>query len=308
MKTPSAAENNPCPIEINALTRRFGAKPAVDNVSLTVPGGIVFGLVGENGAGKTTLIKHILGLLKAEAGSVRVFGLDPVKDPVGVLGRIGYLSENRDLPEWMRVEELLRYTQAFYSNWDAEYAEQLRAQFDLDPAARIRNLSRGESAKAGLLLALAHRPELLLLDEPSSGLDPVVRRDILEAIIRTVAHEGRTVVFSSHLLEEVERISDRVAMMHQGQVVLCGPLDDIKQKHHRLTLHFETPLRQAPTLRGALSVAGAGREWTVICDGARSELTAAAASLGARIVAEHTPSLDEIFVARVGKKTSTPTL
>jgi ABC-2 type transport system ATP-binding protein len=305
MKTPSSSEASPYPVKVSGLTRRFGAKSALDNVSLTVPAGMVFGLVGENGAGKTTLIKHILGLLKAEAGSVRVFGLDPIKDPVAVLSRIGYLSENRDLPEWMRVEELLRYTQAFYSKWDAQYAEQLRAQFNLDPSARIRNLSRGESAKAGLLLALAHRPELLLLDEPSSGLDPVVRRDILEAIIRTVAEEGRAVLFSSHLLEEVERISDQVAIMHQGRVVLSGPLEDIKQKHHRLTLHFERPLLQAPALRGALSIAGAGREWTVICDGARAELTAAAASLGARIVAEHTPSLDEIFVARVGKKTST---
>ena len=308
MKTPSSSEASPYPVNVSGLTRRFGAKSALDNVSLTVPAGMVFGLVGENGAGKTTLIKHILGLLKAEVGSVRVFGLDPVKDPVAVLSRIGYLSENRDLPEWMRVEELLRYTQAFYSKWDAQYAEELRAQFNLDPSARIRNLSRGESAKAGLLLALAHRPELLLLDEPSSGLDPVVRRDILEAIIRTVAEEGRAVLFSSHLLEEVERISDQVAIMHQGRVVLSGPLDDIKQKHHRLTLHFERPLLQAPALRGALSIAGAGREWTVICDGARAELTAAAASLGARIVAEHTPSLDEIFVARVGKKTSTPGL
>jgi len=308
MKTPSASESSHPAIAIHSLTRRFGARPAVDDVSLTVQPGIVFGLVGENGAGKTTLIKHILGLLKAEVGSVRVFGLDPVKDPVGVLGRTGYLSENRDLPEWMRVEELLRYTQAFYPKWDCQFAERLRAQFNLDSSARIRNLSRGESAKLGLLLALAHRPELLLLDEPSSGLDPVVRRDILEAIIRTVAEEGRTVLFSSHLLEEVERISDQVAMMHQGKVVLCGPLDDIKQNHRRLTLHFETPLLQAPALRGALSIAGAGREWTVICDGARSELTAAALSLGARIVAEHTPSLDEIFVARVGKKTSTPAL
>jgi len=295
--------DNPA-IQIHSLTRRFEGRAVLDNVSLQLPRGIVFGLVGENGAGKTTLIKHLLGLLKAEQGSVRVFGLDPVTDPVGVLGRVGYLSENRDLPDWMRLDELLRYTQAFYSRWDSDYAEQLRAQFCLQPSARIRNLSRGESAKAGLLLALAHRPELLLLDEPSSGLDPVVRRDILGAIIRTVAEEGRTVLFSSHLLEEVERISDQVAMLHQGKVVLCGPLEDIKQKHHRLTLRFEAPLHQPPLLPGALSVAGSGHEWTAICNGARHELTAAALSLGARVVAEETPSLDEIFVARVGRKTS----
>jgi ABC-2 type transport system ATP-binding protein len=264
----------------------------------------VFGLVGENGAGKTTLIKHILGLLKAESGSVRVFGRDPVADPVGVLGRIGYLSELRDLPPWMRVDELIRYSRAFYPKWDAGYAESLRRQFGLEPGARIKNLSRGESAKAGLLVALAHRPELLLLDEPSSGLDPVVRRDILEAIIRTVADEGRTVFFSSHLLDEVERVSDRLAMMVDGQVVLEGPLDDIKASHHQFTLRFEMAQARPPSLARALSVAGAGQEWTVICNGGRGELVDAAGKLGARIVAERSPSLDEIFVARAGRKTS----
>jgi len=289
-------------IEIKSLSRRFGSKLALDNVSLGVPGGVVFGLVGENGAGKTTLIKHILGLLKAQSGSVRVFGLDPVTDPVGVLGRVGYLSEQRDLPLWMRVDELLRYTQAFYLKWDAAYAEQLRRQFGLDPASQIKSLSRGECAKAGLLLALAHRPELLLLDEPSSGLDPVVRRDILEAIIRTVADEGRTVFFSSHLLDEIERVSDHIAMMVSGNVVLSGPLDAVKQSHHRLTLRFGTARARPPALAGALSVHGGGQEWTVICNGTLSELMAAAANLGARVVEQGVPSLEEIFVARAGAK------
>src|SRR2546421_6365004 len=232
MNAPTSPPNQPV-IVINGLSRRFKSKLALDTVSLNVERGQVFGLVGENGAGKTTLIKHILGTLKPESGSVRVFGLDPVAHPSQVLGRIGYLSENRDLPAWIRVDELLRYVQAFYPRWDASYAEELRKQFALEPNAKIKELSRGELAKAGLLVALAYRPELLLLDEPSSGLDPVVRRDILEAIIRAVADEGRTVLFSSHLLEEVERVSDEVAMMHAGTVLWSGPLDEIKAGHHR---------------------------------------------------------------------------
>src|ERR1700744_2678765 len=120
-------------VAVTDLSRHFGAKTVLDNVSLYVPKGGVFGLVGENGAGKTTLIKHILGLLKAESGTVRVFGLDPAAEPVSVLGRIGYLSEQPDLPGWMRVDELLRYTKAFYPNWDSAYAERLRVQFGLDP-------------------------------------------------------------------------------------------------------------------------------------------------------------------------------
>jgi ABC-2 type transport system ATP-binding protein len=294
----------PHAVEITGLTRRFGSKLALNQVSLQVKPGRVFGLVGANGAGKTTLIKHLLGRLKAESGSVRVFGFDPVADPVAVLGRIGYLSENRDLPGWMRVDELLRYTAAFYPKWDMAYAEELRRQFGLENSAKIKTLSRGENAKAGLLIALAYRPELLLLDEPSSGLDPVVRRDILEAIIRTVADEGRTVLFSSHLLEEVERVADDLAMMFNGQVVLTGALDAVKENHHRLILRFDTAQSSAPKVSGVLSLTGSGQEWTAICNGKRDEAIAAAARAGGRVVAEDSPSLDEIFVAWAGVKST----
>ena len=303
MNTP-ASSSTPV-IGISDLSRRFKSKLALDTVSLNVERGQVFGLVGANGAGKTTLIKHILGLLKAESGSVRVFGLDPVAEPVAVLSRVGFLSEDRDLPGWMRVDELIRYTRAFHAKWDAAYAEQLRQKFQLDPTARIKQLSRGELAKAGLLVALAHRPELLLLDEPSSGLDPVVRREMLEAIVRTVADEGRTVFFSSHLLDEIERVSDRVAMMACGRVVLQGRLDEILESHFRLTLRFPTPPPAPPKLAGALLVTGSGLEWTVLCNGARGELADAVVKLGARIVDETAASLDEIFLTRVGGERST---
>jgi ABC-2 type transport system ATP-binding protein len=297
--SPSSAE---AVIAIAGLSRRFGSKTVLDEVSLYVPRGCVFGLVGENGAGKTTLIKHILGLLKPSAGTVRVFGRDPVADSVGVLSRVGYLSEYRDLPNWMRVDELLRYTQAFYPAWDEQYAEELREQFALDPAARVKTLSQGQQAKAGLLIALAFRPELLLLDEPSTGLDPVVRRDILEAIIRTVAEEGRTVLFSSHLLDEIERVSDQLAMIRQGKIVLCGALDEIKSAHRRIVLRFENPQSAPPKFDHALSLVGSGREWTALCNGGREELAASAISLGARVVSEQVPTLDEIFVAQAGQK------
>jgi ABC-2 type transport system ATP-binding protein len=218
-------------INVSELTRRFGAKTALDSVSVSMPRGAVYGLVGANGAGKTTLIKHILGLLRAESGSVRVFGLDPVADPVAVLSRIGYLSEENDIPGWMSIDELIRYSRAFYPAWNDAYAKELRRAFALDPAAKIRNLSKGQKARAGLLIALAHRPELLVLDEPSSGLDPIVRRDILGAVIRTIADEGRTVLFSSHLLEEVEQVADHVTMINEGKIVLSAPLDAIRESH-----------------------------------------------------------------------------
>jgi ABC-2 type transport system ATP-binding protein len=287
-------------IEIKGLTRCFGPKIAVDDVSLTVPRGAVFGLVGANGAGKTTLLRHLLGVLKAQSGTVRVFGLDPVRETVGVLSRIGYLSEENDLPGWMRVDELLRYTQAFYPKWDAAYAEELRQTFALDPHARVKTLSKGQRARAGLLIALAYRPEMLVLDEPSSGLDPIVRRDILGAIIRTIAEEGRTVLFSSHLLDEVERVCDHVAMMNEGKIVFSAGLEDIKESHHRLTLRFDDPRSQPPVLPGVLTWAGAGHEWTAVFNGRLGALQEAAALCGGSVVEKRVLSLDEIFVAQVG--------
>jgi ABC-2 type transport system ATP-binding protein len=286
-------------IEIRCLTRHFGNQRALDEISLSVPRGGVFGLIGGNGAGKTTVIKHVLGLLKAQSGSVRVFGLDPVQNPVGTLGRIGYLSEDRDLPDWMSVAELMRYTQAFFPSWDEAYAAELREAFDLDPKAKIKNLSRGQRARAGLLAALAHRPDLLVLDEPSSGLDPVVRRDILGAIIRTIADEGRTVLFSSHLLDEVERVADRVAIIHEGRILLTAPMDEIKETHRRMTLRFGQSHRQPPTLVGALSFEGEGSDWTYICSGESRQLRQAAEAIGATVMEDAPLSLDEIFVSRV---------
>jgi ABC-type multidrug transport system ATPase subunit len=293
-------------IDIRGLERSFGAKAALDGVTLAVPRGTVFGLVGVNGAGKTTLIRHVLGLLKAQRGSVSVLGRDPVADPVGVLARVGYLSEENDLPGWMRVGELLRYTRAFYPNWDDAYAEQLRQSFALDPAARIKSLSKGQKARAGLLIALAYRPELLVLDEPSSGLDPVVRHDILGAIIRTIAEEGRTVVFSSHLLEEVERVSDHVTMLHAGRIVFSAALDDIKATHRRLTLRFEKPRSGPPVVPGVVSWKGSGQEWTAYSETPPDVVQALLRDTGGRVVDERIPSLDEIFVARVGTKCSEP--
>jgi ABC-2 type transport system ATP-binding protein len=236
-------------IEIANLTRRFGEQTALASVTLSLPRGGVYGLVGANGAGKTTLIKHVMGMMRAESGTVRIFGRDPVADPVGVLSRIGYLSEENDLPGWMSVGELVRYSRAFFPAWDEVYAEQLRLSFALDLSAKVKTLSKGQKARAGLLIALAHRPELLVLDEPSSGLDPIVRKDIHGAILRTIADEGRTVLFSSHLLEEVEQVADHVTMINRGSIILSAPLNEIKAAHR---------------------------------------------------IGELTPSLDEIFVAKVG--------
>ena len=300
MKVPSSSSAEAV-ISLCNLSCRFGKTQALREVTLHVPEGGVYGLVGENGAGKTTLIKHVLGLMRPQAGTVRVCGRDPVRDPVEVLSKIGYLSEYRDLPQWMRVDELLRYTAAFYSTWDVGFAESLRDQFDLDPAARVRHLSQGQQAKAGLMLALAYRPEVLVLDEPSSGLDPVVRRQILETMIRSVANEGRTVFFSSHLLDEIERVSDHLALIHQGEILSSGRLETLQEAHVLLHVEFDQPRSSLLCESGVLRWTGAARSWTALCQRPVNDVIQWVGTIGGRVVGEDVPSLDEIFFGRVSK-------
>lgn len=288
-------------VDVAGLHRSFQSKPALRNVSLQIPEGCVFGLVGENGAGKTTLLNHLLGLLKPTSGSVRVFGLDPVQNPSDVLGRIGYLSEQRDLPAWMRIDQLMSYTRGFFPQWDQSFADELIEMFGLDPGQRLKSLSRGQIARVGLLAAIAHRPDFLLLDEPSSGLDPVVRRDILTAIIRTVADDGRTVLFSSHLLDEVQRVSDHIAILHEGELILCKQLEAVLEEHIRLTVRLPEATSSAPVIPGAINCQGDGAEWNVLCNGRRKEVEQWALSMQAEIMEARSPSLEEIFVGHVGR-------
>jgi ABC-2 type transport system ATP-binding protein len=288
-------------VEVNDLSRSFGDETALDGVSFRATAGQVYGLVGANGAGKTTLLKHLLGLLSATSGSVRVFGLDPVTDPVGVLSRVGYLSEEHELPEWMRVDELMRYTQAQRPTWDAAYARELLETFGLDPARKIKELSRGMRAQTGLISAVAHRPELLILDEPSSGLDAVVRRDILDAIVRAVADDGRTVIFSSHLLDEVERMSDHVTLIHQGRVTLSGVLDEVRGAYRRSRVRFAEHFDKPPVLENALLMEGGGRTWSVVHSGPLEQFRQSVTARGGEVVESRDATLEEIFLARAGR-------
>lgn len=287
------------PVRAMALTRRFGKKTALDDVSLDVRPGRVFGLVGENGAGKTTLMRHVMGLLRPTGGSVFVFGYDPVKQPEEALGRIGYLSENRDLPNWMRVRETMAFTKPFFRDWDDAFAEELREMFDLDPAAKVKSLSRGQRAQLGLTLALAHRPPLLVLDEPSSGLDPVVRRDILTAIIRTVADEGRTVFLSSHLLDEVESVADDVALLHNGRILFSAPLEQVKSAYHFFTFRLKDDNGPPDLPKQALALRETAGEWTVMWKGDKGVARALLAERQATIIEESAPSLEDIFISHI---------
>jgi ABC-2 type transport system ATP-binding protein len=287
-------------VNVQHISRRFGSTQALDDVTLAIPEGLVFGLVGTNGAGKTTLIRHIMGLLRPERGSVTVFGFDPVSNPTHVLSRLGYLSEVSELPEWMRVDELLRFTRAFYPSWDESYAESLVRTFELDRDRKIQELSKGQRARFGLVLALAPRPRLLVLDEPSSGLDPLVRRDILRAIIKTIAEEGRTVLFSSHLLDEVERAADHVAIIERGRIIQNDALESLKSHYQRLVLQFEQPPAALPATDSLFNWQGSDRHWSAFFRGDPAEAEQVTRRCGARLIERATPTLNEIFFALVG--------
>lgn len=295
-------------VDINQVTRRYGSLTALDNVSLKVPRGAVFGLVGANGAGKTTMIKHVMGLLRPQSGSVSVFGRNPVTEPVEVLSNIGYLSEINDLPDWMRVDEIIQYTQSFYKNWDASFAADLKKSFELQESKRIKQMSKGQRARVGLLLALAHRPELLVLDEPSSGLDPLVRRDILRAIIRTISQEGRTVLFSSHLLDEVERVADYIAIIESGKIVRCDTLEALQSSFHHIPIRLDEAQADQPDIDGVVAWSGAGHHWTALVEGDAAEFQITAERIGISLGDPTTPSLNEIFVALVGDPMASPAM
>ncbi|MBG86183.1 MAG: ABC transporter ATP-binding protein [Verrucomicrobiales bacterium] len=299
MSFPSSSSSDSV-ISVVDLVCEFGPVKALDGVSLQVPRGSVFGLVGVNGAGKTTLIKHALGLLKPQAGEVKTLGMNPVVESIEVLKRIGYLSEKRDLASWMRVDELVRFTKAFYEGWDDGYVESLLERFQLRREAKVKTLSQGQLAKTALMIALAYHPELLILDEPSSGLDPIVRREILEAILRTIGEEGRTVFFSSHLLDEIERVCDFVAIVDRGKVMATGRMGELKERYRLVTVKVPQDV-SVNGVSGLVKSSGEESQFLLERNGtAGTALSEELSQLKAELVEEDTPSFDEIFAGLSG--------
>ncbi|TWU59283.1 ABC transporter ATP-binding protein YtrB [Rubripirellula tenax] len=286
-------------VEVTGLSRSFRGKVALDEVSMVVPSGTIFGLVGLNGAGKTTLIRHLIGSLKATHGRVRVLGDDPVADPEGVLKRIGYLTEEDSLPKWIRVGELIDFTRALYPTWDEAYAAQLCDLFSLSRSTKLSSLSKGGRARAGLLVAIAHRPELLILDEPSSGLDPIARRDILEAIIRTINDDGRTVLFSSHLLDEVDRVCDHVALMHDGRIIETTTSNDLSASYIEIVFRNRVPTIAKPQFDGVFGWQASGDEWSAVVKSDAFDRNVFASTY--ELIETRPLSLERWFAARVSR-------
>jgi ABC-2 type transport system ATP-binding protein len=222
-------------LETRGLGRRYGSQWALRDCSLEIPRGSVTALVGPNGAGKTTLLRLAVGLTRPSAGTVRVLGLDPHADASAALPRVGFLAQEHPLYGGFTIEEMLRVGQKLNPNWDDEAAHERIAALDLPLKKKVRRLSGGQRAQVALTLALAKRPELLLLDEPVASLDPLARREFMQTVLEAVADDELTVVLSSHILADLERVCDHLVILATGHTQLVGPIDEIVASHRLLT-------------------------------------------------------------------------
>jgi ABC-2 type transport system ATP-binding protein len=217
-------------IDTHELTRVFGKRRAVDGATLAVEAGTVFGLLGPNGAGKSTLLKVLAGHLRPTSGRATVLGRAVAGPCPELWRRMGYVAQARYLPGWMTAAECLRFAAGFHATWDAHKAAELARRLELPMEVRIRDLSRGHYVRLQVALAMGHNPELLLLDEPTSGLDPVGRHELLGILIEEIGQRGCAVVLSSHLVDDVERMADTMAIMDEGRIVASGPVDAVKSQ------------------------------------------------------------------------------
>ena len=293
-------------IETRGLTRYFGRHCVVDMLDLTVPRGCIFGFLGRNGAGKSTTIRMLLGLLPPTRGSSSVLGHDSRALPPDIRARIGYLAEGHHVYGWMTVRECGRFQASFYPRWNDGVFQGVLKHFGLKPDAKAGDLSRGERAGLGLALTLAPQPELLILDDPALGLDPVARRGLLQSMIYLTRNADQTVFFSSHLLSDVERVADRIAVLDGSLLRADCALETFRRRVRQFVLTFPGPPPALPPLPGLLQTFRAGREVTVTLTGYDNDTERRLAALGAERVEEAPLGLEDAFVSYLsdrGEKT-----
>ncbi len=234
------------------LRKSFSGREVLKGVNLAIPSGAVVGLVGTNGSGKSTLIKCLLGLLKPTGGQAKLFGEDPWFLSTASKGNLGYVPQVVQLYPWMRVEQIVSYTAAFYERWDHDWTKILLGRLDLPGDQRVGPLSTGQQQKLALVLALGHRPELLILDEPVASLDPIARRELLRSLMELTLDNRHTILFSTHITSDLERVATHIAMLREGKIVLFDELDSVKDRVKRLRLKSAQTLPDKLQIRGAL--------------------------------------------------------
>jgi ABC-2 type transport system ATP-binding protein len=231
-------------IEVVQLSKSFRGKKAIDDVSFKVPTGHIFAFLGPNGAGKTTLIKILMNILSPDQGSARVLGENSRHLGMMQFRQIGYVAEDQQLPDWMTLPQFLSFTRSLYPTWDQDLAEELIRQFDLPGSGRLREFSKGMKVKAALVASLAYRPRLLILDEPFSGLDPLVVEEFIHGLFEMMENEQWTIFISTHQMDEVERLADWVGIIHKGQLRLNEAIECLQQRFKRVEVTLESSIEQ----------------------------------------------------------------
>jgi ABC-2 type transport system ATP-binding protein len=293
---------DPFVIETADLCKRYDGVDAVRDLTLQVPAGSIYGFLGRNGAGKTTTIKLLLGMARPTSGEARVFGLaaGAQADGVAIRRRTGFVSDDKDLYDYMTVAEMIRFTAAFFPRWRADLEARYLRSFELPRDRKIKALSRGMRTKLALLLALCRGAELLILDEPTAGLDPAMTEEILQALVAHVAGEEMTVFFSSHQIAEVDQIADRIAIIDRGRAVVTGALDDLRESYRRIQLVFDGDAPQ-PVFRatGVVRTRREGRVLTVLSSAGAEAILDEARALNPTSVDVIPVTLKEIFLETV---------
>ena len=287
-------------IETDALTKRFRKLVAANEIDLRVPWGSVYGFLGRNGAGKTTTILMLLGLLRPTSGGATVLGYSSKVDPVKIRAEVGYVPEKQIMYDWMTVKEVLWFTSKFYKTWNQTLAEELAERFRLDPKRKIKHLSRGMVAEVFLILALAPEPRLLILDDPTSGMDPVVRREFLENVVDLVRDKKRTVFFSSHILSDIERVADWVGILKEGRLLIQSEVDKLKLRTRKVIARFEAEPPREVTFGEPLSVKKDGTTLEAVFSQYEENIPEKLKGMGAAAVEVIDLSLDDIFVEHLG--------
>jgi ABC-2 type transport system ATP-binding protein len=283
-------------IEISDLTKKFGTAEVLRGVDLTIPRGSVTGLLGKNGSGKSTLIKCLLGLLKTSSGSVRILGEEPWHLSADAKGRLGYVAQEVSLYSWMRVRQIIEYTAAFYPTWNQDLAVDLARRWELPTEDRVGPMSQGQQQKLALILALGHEPDLLILDEPVASLDPSARREFLSTLLEVTRDENRTVLFSTHITTDLERVADHVAVLQEGKIVYHDQLDDLKESVKRLRVTSESDLPSSFSVANSLRAEVSGKHALVAVSVVEPTLIEELeAQWQARVTVEDL-SLEEIFL------------
>ena len=300
IRRPEPRQSVDAVIHTRGLQKRFGRHLAVEDLSLQVPRGSVFAFLGKNGAGKTTTIRMLLNLLDKSAGEARILGLDSVRDALEIKRRIGFVADGQMMYDWMSVDEIGLVLQRLLPELGRRLCRRVAKTLELTGKQKVHHLSRGQQAKLALLLAMAHKPELLILDEPTTGLDVVVRRDFLEGIIELIQEEGRTVFFSSHIVHEVERVADWVGIIDKGRLICCSPLEELKAGVRRLTLTFAEPPAPISGVPHLLRCEPAGRQVALTVSHYSEATLDAVQALHPAQVEVADLSLEDIFVALVG--------